>query len=159
MDLIHYLIFLPGEVLFIAHHLATLFVFATSRFLACRGAAALLVLLVLAEVSSPCQNVWTLAGFRKEDDYGAARVYGALSPVFYSLYTLARGVFGPIVVFRMWDFYLRGGGDGLVPRWVWLCWLLVISSAIMVSLLWISNLWIVLIGDQARHKQKLSKVE
>ncbi|EMS60110.1 hypothetical protein TRIUR3_08607 [Triticum urartu] len=31
VDLIHYLVFLPHEVLFVAHHLATLYVFATCR--------------------------------------------------------------------------------------------------------------------------------
>jgi hypothetical protein len=49
MDLLHYLAFLPADVLFIAHHLATLFVFLTCRYMVRHGAYALLVLLVLAE--------------------------------------------------------------------------------------------------------------
>jgi hypothetical protein len=50
---IHYLAFLPGDVLFIAHHLATLFVFLTCCHLVRHSAYALLV---LAEVTSLLQN-------------------------------------------------------------------------------------------------------
>jgi hypothetical protein len=38
MDLLHYLAFLPADVLFIAHHLATLFVFLTCRYMVRHGA-------------------------------------------------------------------------------------------------------------------------
>ncbi|KAG6386066.1 hypothetical protein SASPL_112829 [Salvia splendens] len=58
MDHVHYLIFYPTDVLFIGHHLATLFVFVTCRYLVYHGPVAILVLLVLAEVTSFCQNMW-----------------------------------------------------------------------------------------------------
>ncbi|CAN6335877.1 unnamed protein product [Urochloa humidicola] len=67
VDLAHYLAFLPGESLFVAHHLATLYVLATCRHAAAAGAAALLPLEVLAEATSAAQNVWTLAGMRRRD--------------------------------------------------------------------------------------------
>ncbi|CAN1187950.1 TLC domain-containing protein At5g14285 [Linum perenne] len=63
VDLLHYLVFAPGELLFIGHHLATLFVFLTCRYLVGHGAFSILSLLILAEVTSFCQNVWTLAGW------------------------------------------------------------------------------------------------
>ncbi|XP_048233358.1 TLC domain-containing protein At5g14285 isoform X2 [Ricinus communis] len=75
MDLLHYLVFFPNGILFILHHLATLFVFATCRFLVCYGAYEILVLLILAEVTSPCQNIWSIAGLRRADDPTAATLY------------------------------------------------------------------------------------
>ncbi|XWS32670.1 hypothetical protein CRYUN_Cryun22dG0009800 [Craigia yunnanensis] len=72
-DLLHYIIFLPSDILFIGHHLATLFVFITCRHLVVHGAYAILFLLILAEVTSFCQNVWTLATARRYDDELAAK--------------------------------------------------------------------------------------
>ncbi|KAG9158960.1 hypothetical protein Leryth_013330 [Lithospermum erythrorhizon] len=76
MDLFHYLVFYPSDVLFILHHLATLFVFLTCRFVVFHGGCALLVLLILAEVTSFCQNAWTLASARRNDSEFAAK-FGA----------------------------------------------------------------------------------
>lgn len=76
MDLCHYLIFYPRDVLFIGHHLATLFVFVTCRYSVYHGAYAILVLLILAEITSFCQNAWTLAGARRSDSEFAARLFG-----------------------------------------------------------------------------------
>ncbi|XP_074377170.1 TLC domain-containing protein At5g14285-like [Apium graveolens] len=67
MDLIHYLLFYPSDILFIAHHLATLFVFMTCRFVVFHGAYAVLMLLIIVEVTSFCQNTWTLACARRKD--------------------------------------------------------------------------------------------
>jgi hypothetical protein len=138
---IHYLAFLPGDVLFIAHHLATLFVFLTCRYLVRHGAYALLVLLVLAEVTSLLQNVWMLAGIWRDQSPAAARVYGALSPPFYALYTLVRGVAGPLFLLKMAAFYLSGQAVDVIPWWVQISWILVVDTAIVVSNLWIWNLW------------------
>ncbi|XP_058192699.1 TLC domain-containing protein At5g14285-like [Rhododendron vialii] len=142
VDLLHYLLFVPTDHLFIAHHAATLYVFLTCRYAVNHGAYPLLVLLVLAEVTSACQNTWTLAGFRREESPAAAAVYGFLSPVFYSVYTVVRGVLGPAFVWEMGVFYLRGGGDGAIPTWVWGSWMVVIVSAILVSDLWVWNRWV-----------------
>ncbi|XWS32671.1 hypothetical protein CRYUN_Cryun22dG0009800 [Craigia yunnanensis] len=100
-DLLHYIIFLPSDILFIGHHLATLFVFITCRHLVVHGAYAILFLLILAEVTSFCQNVWTLATARRYDDELAAKVYAFLSPYFYAFYSVVRGIFGPFFVYQM----------------------------------------------------------
>ncbi|KAL3629112.1 hypothetical protein CASFOL_026334 [Castilleja foliolosa] len=142
MDLVHYLIFYPTDVLFIGHHLATLFVFATCRYLVHHGAFAILVLLILAEVTSLCQNVWTLASARRSDLKLAAKVFDVLSPPFYVLYSVVRGFFGPYFVYRMFAFYLSGAADSVIPRWVWVSWVVVVVTAISVSILWILNLWV-----------------
>lgn len=154
MDLIHYLIFYPSDILFIGHHLATLFVFLTCRFAVTHGAFAILSLLILAEVTSFLQNVWTLANSRRFDADFAAKVYAILSPPFYVLYTIVRGFLGPMFVYRMVGFYVSGGVDGLIPRWVWVSWVVVVSTAIMVSILWIWNLWVDLIRERSRGFEK-----
>lgn len=141
VDLLHYLVLIPGDVLFIAHHLATLFVFVTCRYLVHHGAFSLLVLLVLAEVTSACQNLWTLAGLKKSELAIAADVYRFLSPTFYSVYTLMRGLLGPWFFFKMSAFYLSGNASSLIPTWVAVSWIIVVGAAISVSILWISNNW------------------
>ncbi|KAL5997348.1 hypothetical protein ACLOJK_008278 [Asimina triloba] len=153
VDLLHYLIFYPSDVLFIGHHLATLFVFLTCRYLVYHGAFAILVLLILAEVTSFCQNTWSLARSRRADVPAAAKVYEFLSPPFYAFYTLVRGLVGPFFVYKMGQFYLSGEADHVIPQWVWLSWMLVVTTAISVSILWILNLWLEL------HKERTGSAE
>ncbi|KAI4348274.1 hypothetical protein L6164_009011 [Bauhinia variegata] len=154
MDLLHYVIFFPSDVLFIAHHLATLFVVITCRYVVSHGAFAILSLLILAEVTSLCQNVWTLASARKGDIEFAAKVYAFLSPPFYALYSLVRGFIGPYFVYEMLVFYMGGLVDGLIPRWIWISWAVVVFTAIVVSILWISNLWIELYRERTTKLEK-----
>ncbi|KAL4581537.1 hypothetical protein LXL04_006060 [Taraxacum kok-saghyz] len=142
LDLCHYLVFNPSDVLFIGHHLATLFVFLTCRCLVFHGAYGVLMLLILAEVTSFFQNVWTLASMRRLDSKVAAQVFDVMSPPFYALYTVVRGVFGPIFVYKMLAFYLSGGADDVIPKWVWISWISVVITAISVSILWIYNRWL-----------------
>lgn len=153
IDTSHYLIFIPHDHLFIAHHLAVLYVFITCRYMVGYGAFAILLLLALAEVTSPLQNIWSLARYRKDDVAAAARLYGGVSPYFYGLYTVVRGVLGPWFVYRMVVFYLNGGGDGVVPMWAWASWMVVIVSAILVSVLWVSNLWLNLFQERSKIRK------
>ncbi|KDP46331.1 hypothetical protein JCGZ_10171 [Jatropha curcas] len=153
MDLIHYVIFYPSDVLFIGHHLATLFVFMTCRYVVSHGAYAILWLLILAEVTSLCQNTWTLAGARRTDVKFASKVYDFLSPPFYAFYSLVRGLLGPYFVYQMGAFYISGVADRVIPKWVWISWMIVVTTAISVSILWITNLWVEL------YRAKKSKCE
>lgn len=154
MDLVHYLIFYPRDILFIGHHLATLFVFVTCRYVVHHGAFAILVLLILAEVTSLCQNVWTLASARKSDVEFAAKVFDILSPPFYALYSVVRGFLGPYFVYRMFRFYLTGAADSVIPKWVWISWVVVVMAAISVSILWILNLWVVFFREEKKKAEK-----
>lgn len=160
VDLAHYLVFLPDEALFVAHHLATLYVLATCRHAAGAGAHALLPLVVLAEATSAAQNAWTLAGMRRRDGSPlAARVHAALSVPFYAAYTAARAVLGPAWFVRMVSFfYVSGGGGGRVPAWVWVSWTVVIGAGIAVSILWVGNLWLAYFRERKEcRKIKSSK--
>ncbi|XP_074343192.1 TLC domain-containing protein At5g14285 [Apium graveolens] len=152
IDLLHYMVFLPTDILFIAHHLATLYVFATCRFVVCHGSVPILVLLILAEITSACQNTWSLAGYRKSDFPAARRLHQFLSPLFYGFYTVVRGVLGPLFVYRMGVFYTSGAADGAVPRWAWISWMCVIVCAVLLSILWITDKWIAFY--KSNHKMK-----
>ncbi|GAB4829320.1 hypothetical protein Ancab_018990 [Ancistrocladus abbreviatus] len=154
MDLFHYLVFIPNEVLFIAHHIATLYVLLTCRYLVQHGAFPVLALLILAESTSACQNVWTIAGFRKSDVAEAASFYEFMSPGFYAFYSVVRGVLAPLFAYKLGMFFLRGGADGLIPKWAWISWMVVISGAIFVSWLWVLNLWIALYKESKQKQQK-----
>ncbi|XP_058731625.1 TLC domain-containing protein At5g14285 isoform X3 [Vicia villosa] len=156
-DLLHYVVFIPGDVLFIAHHLATLFVIVTCRYVVSHGAFSVVVLLVLAEVTSACQNTWTLAGACRLENRFAARVYDALSPPFYVVYTVVRGFVGPYFVFRMVVFYASGLASGLVPTWVWVSWAVVVFSAIGVSILWVYSRWVELIRERRTEYLDVAK--
>ncbi|CAN8256346.1 unnamed protein product [Cochlearia groenlandica] len=159
-DLIHYVVFYPSDVLFIGHHLATLFVFLTCRFLVFHGACAILGLLILAEVTSACQNAWTLAGARKSDpeSRSAAKVYDLLSPPFYAFYSVVRGVLGPLFFVKMVSSYARGEAKGVIPNWLWVSWAIVVGTAISVSILWIWNLWIELFRERKDKVRQDKKV-
>lgn len=157
MDLVHYMLFFPNEILFISHHLATLYVFATCRYVVHRGAFALLLLLVLAEVTSACQNVRSIASLRRADVPAAAKLYEFLSPLFYAFYSVVRGILGTLLVYKMGVFYASGAADNMIPRWAWVSWMVVIVAAILVSILWVLNLWIDWFRERSRRAQKKVK--
>ncbi|CAL5418788.1 unnamed protein product [Camellia sinensis] len=165
-DTLHYLLFVPTDVLFIIHHVATLYVLATCRFLVGHGAIAILSLLALAEVTSACQNAWSLSKLARtavsppcSAAAGGGAVYELLSPVFYGFYTVVRGVFGPIFVYRIWVFLGSGGGEGVIPKWVWVSWMVVIVSAIWLSMLWVLNLWIEYFRGRRKKEQMKMKMK
>ncbi|XVF02686.1 hypothetical protein REPUB_Repub04eG0196000 [Reevesia pubescens] len=141
IDLLHYLVFFPNDILFILHHLATLYVFLTCRYMVHHGAFSLLGLLILAEVTSLCQNIWSLAGFRRADVPAAAKLYEFLSPLFYAFYSVVRGIMGPLFVYKMGIFYQSRVADNQIPRWAWASWLVVIATAILVSIIWVFDHW------------------
>ncbi|KAL8231631.1 hypothetical protein R6Q57_001409 [Mikania cordata] len=158
MDLCHYLIFNPSDVLFIGHHLATLFVFLTCRYVVFHGSYGILILLILAEITSFFQNIWTLASALSANSKVAAQVFDVLSPPFYAVYSIVRGLFGPIFVYKMVEFFLSGAADDVIPSWVWISWILIVVAAISVSILWISNRWFQLYRERIAVIEKEKKI-
>lgn len=142
MDLLHYIIFIPRDILFVLPHLPTLCVFVTCRYVVHYGAFEVLILLILAEITSPCQNVWSLSSFRKADVQASARFHQLLSAPFYTFSSVVRGILGPLFVYRLWLFYVSGTADNLIPMWAWLSWMAVITSAILLRMLWVLSNWI-----------------
>lgn len=154
VDLLHYLLFFPNDVLFISHHLGTLYVFITCRYMVNHGALAILGLLVLAEATSPCQNIRTLANARKEDVPAASKFYEFLSPPFCAFYSTVRGILGPLFLYKIGAFYSSGVADNVIPRLVWISWMIVVVAAILGSMLWVLNLWMELIRTRGQKLQK-----
>lgn len=142
LDLLHYLLFFPSDVLFIIHHIATLYVLLTCRYVVCHGAYSILILLILAEVTSPCQNTWSLARTRRDQSPSADRLVRFLSPKFYTFYGLVRGVIAPFYVMDLAGSYWNReeGGEG-VPRWAWTSWVVIMAVGIAVSILWVRDKW------------------
>ncbi|KAE8697108.1 homeobox-leucine zipper protein ATHB-21-like [Hibiscus syriacus] len=79
-DLLHYLIF-PFRHPFHCSSFGDTLRFVTCRHVVFHGSFAILSLLILAEVTSFCQNVWTLATARRHDNELAARLF-VLIPLF-----------------------------------------------------------------------------
>ncbi|GFQ07419.1 hypothetical protein PHJA_002886000 [Phtheirospermum japonicum] len=140
MDLLHYMVCVPSEVLFIAHHIATLYVLMTCRYVFGHGAGAVLGILVLAEAESA----------------KAAIVFEFLSPYFYAYYTVVRGILGPAFVYKMGLVFASRVDSGMIPRWAWVSWIVVIVAGIGVSILWVVHLWIDLYRLRSKEVKKLS---
>jgi hypothetical protein len=156
VDLSHYMIFIPTDVLFIAHHLATLYVLCSCRYVIHHGAVSILVLLVLAEITSPCHNTWSLARYRKVDLPEAARYYEFLSPIFFTTYSVVRGVLAPLYAFKLGLIFLSGAAKGLIPIWGLISWMVVIVTAIGISIMWVLNQWIGLYNRRANELKKVN---
>lgn len=156
MDLFNYIVLIPLDVLFIAHHLATLYVLLTCRYVLGHGAVAILGILVLAEITTLCQNTWSLARYRKVDSEKAAKLYEFLSPIFFAYYTMVRGILGPLFAYKIGVFFASGMHGDLIPLWAWISWMVVTVSTIGVSLLWIMNQWLALYRN--RIKKELKKI-
>ncbi|KAI4373799.1 hypothetical protein MLD38_011879 [Melastoma candidum] len=139
LDLLHYLLFFPSDLLFIIHHVATLYVLLTCRYIVLRGAYPILLLLILAEVTSPCQNTWSLARTCRSNSPSADRLVRFLSPKFYTFYSIVRGVIAPLYVLDLTYSYWKDSRG--MPRWAWTSWVVIMAVGIAASMLWVRDKW------------------
>ncbi|KAK4764392.1 hypothetical protein SAY87_013830 [Trapa incisa] len=153
-DLLHYLVFFPHDTLFIIHHVATLFVLLTCRYVVSSGAYGILVLLILAEITSPCQNTWSIAKVRRDVSTAADKYYRFLSPYFYALYSMVRGIIGPTFVYELVTFYAGELAEDSIPRWAWISWIVVIVCGILVSIIWVLNNWKLWYSERSSEVEK-----
>ncbi|KAL0336010.1 UNVERIFIED_CONTAM: TLC domain-containing protein [Sesamum radiatum] len=158
MDLFHYMVLIPSDVLFIAHHVASLYVLTTCRYLFGHGAVAIWASLFWLRLQTSCQNTWSLSRYRKVDSEKAAGVFEFLSPYFYAYFSVVRGILGPLYVYKIGLVFNSGVADGLIPRWAWVSWIVVIAGGIGGSILWVLHLWIDLYRERKTKKglKKLS---
>lgn len=57
-----------------------------------------------------------------------------------------------MLIVKMTWFYVSGGADDVIPRWVWVSWTVVIVVAVSVSVLWIRNLWVLFFKEKRNSK-------
>ena len=136
VDLLHYAIYVPDQVLFILHHIATTTYMFSCRFYTHHGAISVMFLLGLAESTSLIQNIWTISLI-----YRYLKFHRFLNIFFIPVYTVARGVLGPLLTWKLCAFYLFGGADHVIPRWLVSYWMFTVVFAIAGSILWVSTLW------------------
>ncbi|XVF85184.1 hypothetical protein PTKIN_Ptkin17bG0098100 [Pterospermum kingtungense] len=150
VDLFHYLIPFPDDddddvyddILFILHHLATIYVLFTCRYMVHQGAHALLLLLILAESTSPCENLWTLVGLRRADVPAAAALHELLSPCFHALYSVFRGILGPVLFYYLMGFFLDALANHYIPESTLISWMIVIGTAMLVNMVLVVVHWV-----------------
>ena len=83
-------------------------------------------------------------------------LYELLSPPFYAFYYVVKGFIGPLFLYKM-GVFLSEAGDHVIPRWSWVSWIIVELLAILVSILWISNLWVELFKERKTKLQESEK--
>lgn len=72
---------------------------------------------------------------------------------FYVAYTAMRGVLGPLWFVKMVRFYAAAGRQSGLPAWAWVSWSVVIGAGILLSVLWVANLWLAYFRDRI-HSSK-----
>lgn len=154
VDLLNYFITAPDDYLFIGHHIATLTYMISCRYFTGHGAMSVMCLIAAGESTSPVQNIWTLARMAREDSPSAKKIYTNLSPFFTVYFTIVRGIFGPYLTWTIGKFYLSGGADAVVPRWLAYCWMFKIAFAIFGSLVWVYKLWVGLIKFYSKKVER-----
>jgi hypothetical protein len=127
------------------------------RAFAGHGALSALSLMGAGELTSPLQNTWTIARLSRKHSPFAASVYQHISPPFTILYTIVRLGLGPFLVYDVARFYVLGGADRVVPRWLAYTWSVIITLAELGSLAWVYMLWAGLIRFYQRRKQVPAK--
>ncbi|KAL2653182.1 hypothetical protein R1flu_021310 [Riccia fluitans] len=163
IDLLNYVYAAPDDFLFIGHHIATFTYMFSCRYFTLHGATSVMCLIAAGEATSPVQNIWTLARMARTESDVAKRIYTSLSPFFTFYFTLVRGIFGPYLIYKLGKFYLPGGADAVVPRWLAFCWMFKTSFAIFGSMVWVYKLWVGLFKfwntkDKKRLEEEMKKV-
>lgn len=142
MDILNYFLTAPEDCLFIGHHMATLTYMVSCRYYTGHGAASVMRLIAAGEITSPMQNLWTLARMAREGSPLARHMYRYLSPIFTILFTVIRGVIGPYLVWALGRFYIVGKADAVVPRCMAYSWLFKVTFAVCGSMVWVYKLWV-----------------
>eukprot|EP00897_Mesotaenium_endlicherianum_P000910 jgi/Mesen1/1081/ME000123S00256 len=140
LDLVHLFVAAPDDVLFIAHHVATLLYMFTCIAYG-HGAVSVMVLVAAGEATSPVQNVYTLAKMARTWSTTGAAVYRAILVPFTIFYSLLRGVLGPWIIVQLVLFYSSGAADAVLPRWVANLWMGITVLAVTGSFVWVLELW------------------
>nr|XP_024374495.1 TLC domain-containing protein At5g14285-like [Physcomitrium patens]XP_024374496.1 TLC domain-containing protein At5g14285-like [Physcomitrium patens]XP_024374497.1 TLC domain-containing protein At5g14285-like [Physcomitrium patens]PNR55152.1 hypothetical protein PHYPA_006047 [Physcomitrium patens] len=144
VDMLNLAFTAPDDYLFIIHHIGTLSYMISCRYFIHHGAVSVMCCIAGGEVTSPVQNIWTLAKLAKDASQKAKQLFISISPYFTVYFSIVRGGFGPYLTWTLGKFYLRGHADNIMPRWLAWCWMFKLAFAIVASMLWVKDLWLAL---------------
>ncbi|KAJ7518775.1 hypothetical protein O6H91_20G008200 [Diphasiastrum complanatum] len=142
VDFLHYLYAAPDDYLFILHHIATSTYMFSCRYYTCHGAKSATSLIAVGEITSPLQNIWTLARMARNESPFARQIYLSLSPPFTFIFTFFRVFVGPYMLWELGKFYLTGKADAVIPTWLAYSWILKSALAVCGSMIWVYKLWV-----------------
>ncbi|KAH7414874.1 hypothetical protein KP509_14G015100, partial [Ceratopteris richardii] len=137
VDLVHYLLFVPNQPLFVLHH-----VFTSSYMLSCcfytgHGAFSTIVLFVVGESTSFLQNVWTISLITH-----SAKLFNLLNVPFLIIFSIFRGVLTPWATWQLCLYFLFSReASAVVPFPLALYWMWSVFMGISGSLYWVSTHW------------------
>lgn len=158
VDLIYYFVTASDDYLFIVHHFATLTYMFSCHYFTHHGAFSVMYLIAAGELTSPVQNIWTLARMARGESPTAKKIYTNLSPFFTVYFTVVRGIFGPYLTWKLGAFYLTGQADAVVPRWLAYSWMFKVAFGIFGSVVWVYKLWVGLLKFYSKKGTKRSSV-
>lgn len=158
VDLLHYILFVPEDVKFILHHLATSIYMMSCRYYTKHGALSVMALMGLGEVTTPLQSIWTVARLGRDDSYLAKRIYESTSLLFTIFFTITRGITAPILAWKLFEFYLSNQAKDVIPFWLAASWMAMVSVGLAGSIMWVYSLWVGLRRFNARKKVAAAKI-
>ncbi|KAH7299711.1 hypothetical protein KP509_24G025700 [Ceratopteris richardii] len=135
-DLLHYVLFVPDESLFILHHVASATYMLSCRYYTKHGAFSIMLLLGLAESTSLIQNAWSISSLAQ-----APYLHSILNTIFLPFFTLVRGFLGPVLTWHLCVYYFSGHAASVIPMWLSFYWMFVVVVAITGSIYWVFGLW------------------
>lgn len=137
IDLLHYVLFVPNQPLFILHHIFTTSYMLSCRFYTKHGAFSTIVLFAVAECTSFLQNLWSFASLTENTS-----LFNSLNVPFLTIFTVFRGVATPWATWKLCAYYLFSAeASSVVPYWLALYWMGSVFMGITGSLYWVAMHW------------------
>ncbi|MCO5575834.1 hypothetical protein L7F22_029639 [Adiantum nelumboides] len=149
IDLLHYVLFVPNQPLFIIHHIFTTSYMLSCRFYTRHGGFSTIVLFAVAECTSWLQNLWTIASLTK-----STALFNKLNIPFLTMFTIFRGIVTPWATWQLCQYYLFSlQALAVVPNWLALYWMCSVFMGIVGSLYWVAAHWAKLIAKSDSSPQ------
>ncbi|KAH7414889.1 hypothetical protein KP509_14G016600 [Ceratopteris richardii] len=141
VDVVHYLLFVPNQPLFVLHQVFTSSYMLSCRFYTGHGAFSTIVLFVVGESTSFLQNVWTISLLTH-----SAKPFNLLNVPFLIIFSIFRGVLTPWATWQLCLYFLFSRqASAVVPFPLALYWMWSVFMGISGSLYWVSTHWVKLI--------------
>ncbi|KAH7414883.1 hypothetical protein KP509_14G016000, partial [Ceratopteris richardii] len=137
VDLVHYLLFVPNQPLFVLHHVFTSSYMLSCRFYTGHGAFSTIILFVVGESTSFLQNVWTISLLTH-----SAKLFNLLNVPFLIMFSIFPGVLTPWATWQLCLYFLFSReASAVVPFPLAHYWMWSVFMGISGSLYWVSTHW------------------